>query len=88
MIATNGAECVTGMSDVSSRGNDGQWSGLIFRLPSMDRRVAQSAGVVAKSKSLPKYSYHPSRDPLRDPAALLSQEGSLFTLTSNQTITE
>ena len=29
--------------------------------------MARSAGVVAKSKSLPYYSYHPSRDPLRDP---------------------
>jgi len=45
--------------------------------------VARSAGVVAKSKGFSFYSYHPSRDPLRDRAALLSWEGSLFTLTSN-----
>ena len=43
----------------------------------------RSAGVVAKSKCFPAYSYHPSRDPLHDPAALLSQEGSLIILTSN-----
>ena len=40
--------------------------------------------MVAKSNFSPDYSYHPSRDPLRDPAALLSQEGSLFALTSNK----
>ena len=34
--------------------------------------VARSAGGVAKSKSFPLYSYDPSQDPLRDPAALLS----------------
>jgi hypothetical protein len=49
--------------------------------------VARSAGVVAQSKSFPSYSYHPSGDLLRDPAALLSWEGSLFILTSNQTTT-
>jgi len=33
--------------------------------------LEMGAGVVAESKSFPWYSYHPSRDPLRDPAALL-----------------
>jgi hypothetical protein len=45
--------------------------------------VARSAGAVAKFKISPNYSYHPSRDPLRDPAVLLSQEDSLLILISN-----
>ena len=43
--------------------------------------------MVAKSKGFLEYSYHPSWDPLRDPAALLSWEGSLFNLNSNQFLT-
>jgi len=43
-------------------------------LPSWTGGVAHlmmGAGMVAQSKKFPSYSYQPSRDPLRDPAALL-----------------
>ncbi len=59
----------------------GRGSGLVENSGSLHGTggVARSAGVVAKSKSFSWYSYLHSRDPLRDPAALLSQEDSLYT---------
>jgi len=54
--------------------------GSNFGSPPGTGGVARSAGVVANSKFPVTIA--------RDPAALLSEEGSLFTLTSSQTATQ
>ena len=49
---------------------------MIFQLPSWDRRGgAKRRGGSPHRKTSLAYGYHPSRDPLRDPAALLFLDG-------------